>query len=220
VAISPDRRTAAITPELDDAIIQLWDIASGKIDSLTNNPPAGAVAFAPDGRTLVSSGLAGVIDIWDVARGQCVGSIAAHSARVVSVAISHDGTMAASGSIDTTINLWNLKTRSWLATLNGHRRPVWVLDFSPDGKTLASGSGDHSVRLWNVSLWREVAILKRSTGSNPGVREEIRSLNFSPDGNNLAAVTEGGDLILFPAATLDEATSPMDAAQVPPKATQ
>jgi hypothetical protein len=34
VAISPDRRTAAITAELDDAIIQLWDIASGKIDSL------------------------------------------------------------------------------------------------------------------------------------------------------------------------------------------
>jgi WD40 repeat protein len=219
VAISPDGRTAAITPELDDAIIQLWDIASGKIDSLTNNPPAGAVAFAPDGRTLVSSGLAGVIDIWDLARGQCVGSIAAHSARVVSVAISPDGTLAASGSIDTTINLWNLKTRSWLATLNGHRRPVWVLAFSPDGKTLASGSGDRSVRLWNVSLCREVAILKRSTVSNP-VPEEIRSLNFSPDGNNLAAVTGGGELLLFRAATLEEVKSPTDAAQLPPKATQ
>src|SRR5947208_821255 len=110
--------------------------------------------------------------------------------RIFSVAISPDGTMVASGSTDNTIKLWNLKTRSCLATLNGHKRLIWALAFSPDGKILASGSGDHSVRLWNVSFRREVAILRRFTNSNPGVADEIRSLNFSPDGNNLAAVTE------------------------------
>ncbi|MBI3415424.1 MAG: protein kinase [Verrucomicrobia bacterium] len=212
VVISPDRRSAAITD--GTPIIRLWDIASGKVDSLTGHTRAtAAFAFSRDGHTLISRGLPGVIDIWEVARRQWVASIAAHSSQVVSVAISPDGRIAATGSTDNTIKLWNLKTRSCLATLNGHKRPVWSLAFSPDGKTLASGSGDRSVRLWNVSFRREVAILRRFTSGNSFLLEEIRTVSFSPDGNTLAAVNQGGDLILFRAATLEEATSRPDAAQ-------
>jgi len=160
------------------------------------------------------------MDIWDVARRHCVMSIAAHTARIFSVAISPDGAMVASGSIDNTIKLWNLKTGTGLATLNGHKRAVWALAFSPDGKTLASGSGDHTVRLWNVPRRREVAILRRFAGSNPGISGEIRSLSFSPDGNTLAVVTEGGILKLFHAATPDEMTLRADAAHVLPNAAQ
>ena len=217
VVVSPDRRSAAITD--GTAIIQVWDIASGKIDRLTGHTRnAAAFAFSPDGHMLVSSGLPGVIDVWNVARRQCVASIPAHSSEVVSAAISPDGTMAATGSADNTIKLWNLKTSSCLATLNGHKRPVWALAFSPDGKTLASGSGDHSVRLWNVSFRREVAVLRRFTSSKARLIEEIRTLNFSPDGNDLAVVTQGGDLILYRAATLDELARRPDGAQALPNA--
>jgi WD40 repeat protein len=217
--ISPDGRTAALTDQTPT--IQLCDIASGRIDPLTGSTrPATVVAFSPDGHTLIGAGMAGVIDIWDLARRQCVASIAAHSVRVVSLAISPDGTVAASGSTDTTIKLWNLKTSQCLATLKGHKRPVWVLAFSPDGQTLASGSGDHSVRLWNVSLRREVAILRIFTTGDLGVAEEIRSLNFSPDGNTLAAVTHRGLLKLFRAATLDELARRPDSAQALPNAVQ
>jgi len=217
--VSPDGRSAAITD--GTPTIQLWDIASGKIDLLTGSAhPAAAVAFSPDCHTLISGGLVGVIDVWNVPRRQCLASIAAHSARVVSLAISPDGTIAASGSTDTTIKLWNLKTSRWLATLKGHKRPVWVLAFSPDGQTLASGSGDHSVRLWNLSLRREAAIFRIFTSSNPGVPEEIRSLNFSPDGNTLGAVTHAGNLKLFRAATLDEVALRPDSAHALPNAAQ
>jgi WD40 repeat protein len=217
VVVSPDRRSAAITD--NTPIIRLWDMVSGKIDLLTGGTRAAtAVAFSPDGHTLIGGGLAGVLDIWDVDRTQWVAPIAAHSARVVSVAISPDGTMAASGSTDTTIKLWNLKTGRWLATLKGHKRPVWVLTFSPDGQTLASGSGDHTVRLWNVSLRREVAILR--IGSNPGVPGEIGFLNFSPDGNTLGAVTKGGILKLFRAATINEMALRPDPALVLSNSTQ
>ena len=219
VVLSPDSRSAAITD--GTPIIRVWDIASGKIALLTDHTrEEAALAFSPAGHMLISSRLPGVMDIWDVARRQCVASIPAHSSEVISAAISPDGTTAASGSTDTTIKLWNLKTGSWLATLNGHKRPVWALAFSPDGKTLASGSGDHSVRLWNVSFRREVAILRRFASSNPGLREEIRTLSFSPDGNDLAVVTQGGDLILYRAATTDEMARRPDAAQALPNADQ
>jgi WD40 repeat protein len=219
MVVSPDGRTVALTGE--SPIIQLWDIGSGKINRLTGGTRTPkTVAFSSDGQTLISGSLAGILDIWDVARSQCVASIAAHSARVASVAISPDGAMAASGSTDTTIKLWNLKTGRWLATLKGHKRPVWVVAFSPDGQTLASGSGDHSVRLWNVPGRREAAILRIFTSSNLGVPEEITSLNFSPDGNTLAAVSHRGILKLFRAATLDEAALRADSAPTQPNAAQ
>jgi WD40 repeat protein len=212
MAISPDEHTVAFGYE--DPIIQLWDIASGKMDRLTGgSSPATKIAFSSDNHTLISGGLTGVLDIWDVALSHRVTSIAAHSARIGSVAISPDGALVASGSTDTTIKLWNLKTRQWLATLKGHKRPVWVLAFSPDGQTLASGSGDHSVRLWNVPGRREAAILRIFTKSNPGVPEEIGSLSFSPDGNTLAAVSKSGVLRLFRAATIDQMVLNADSAQ-------
>ena len=187
---------------------QLWDIASGKLDLVTGQTQTvTGVTLSPDHHTMISGSLEGTIAFWDVVRTQCVASMPAHSGRIVSLAISPDGTIAASGSTDCTLKLWNLKTRSCLATLNGHKRPVWALAFSPDCKTLASGSADHTIRLWNLSFRREVAVLRPSISTHTGVPEEIRSLDFSPDGNALAAVTGGGELLLFRAATLDEATS-------------
>jgi WD40 repeat protein/predicted Ser/Thr protein kinase len=220
VVISPNGRCVAITD--GTATIQLWDTVSGETNLLTNlsRQPA-LLAFSPDGHTLISGGdLKGVIDIWDVARRQCVESLAAHSGRVVSVAISPDGMLAATGSIDTTIKLWNLKTRQLIMTLKGHRRPVWTLAFSPDGKTLISGSGDRTVRLWNVSLRREAAVLRLFGSSHSRLAEEIRPLTFSPDGNNVAGVTQDGRLILLRAATLDELALRVGASPVERQATR
>jgi hypothetical protein len=71
-----------------------------------------------------------------------------------------------------------------------------------------------------VSVHREVAILRIFTSSNLGVPEEIDSLNFSPDGNNLAAVTKRGILKLFRAAPPDEVALRPDSAQALPSAAQ
>ena len=203
---SPGKGSAAIAEDIPMA--QLWDMASGQIDLVTGQTQTvQAVALSPDHHTMISGSLDGTLAFWDVVRKQCVASMEAHSGQIVSLAISPDGKIAASGSTDCTLKLWNLKTKSCLATLNGHKRPVWALAFSPDGKTLASGSADHSIRFWNLSFRREVAVLRQFTSTNPGVPEEIRRLTFSPDGNALAAVTAGGKLLLFRAATLDEATS-------------
>ena len=217
LTISPDGRTVAIADETP--VIRLWDVDSGKIARLsgpTHTP--GLAAFSPDGQSLISSDEGGAIALWDVAARQCVVSVAADTVRVMSLAVAPDGRLAASGNSDNTIRLWSLKTKKGVATLNGHKRPVWAVAFSPDGKTLASGSGDHSVRLWNVSLPREVAILRRAIDTKPTLDEEIRSVTFSPDGNDLAAATEGGDLIMYHAAPLNDPTSRGDTAPVVPTA--
>jgi WD40 repeat protein len=218
VVISPDGRTAAIGD--NTPVIRLWDMRSGKIESLTGQTRKAAdLAFSPDGHTLVSAVSDGFIDFWDMARRQCVASVPAHAERVLCVAVSPNSAMAASGGSDNTVKLWDMKTKKLLVALNGHKRPVWTLAFSPDGKTLASGSGDHTIRLWNISFFREVAVLRRFTSSRSRLPDEIRPLNFSPDGNTLAALTHTGDVLLFRAAALDEAASRSAPAPVLPSAT-
>ena len=78
-----------------------------------------------------------------------------------------------------------------------HESVIRTLCFSPDAKTLASGSEDDTVKLWNVSTYLEVASFK--------CHDHVRLVLFSPDGNNLAIVTDHGRLQLLRATPLDQA---------------
>src|SRR5262249_9207290 len=65
-----------------------------------------ALAFSPDGRTLVSGSDA--IRLWEVATGQVRATRTGHAGEVCSLAFSGDGRFLASGSIDTMILTWDL----------------------------------------------------------------------------------------------------------------
>ncbi len=65
-----------------------------------------AIAFAPDGQTLASGGANGTIRLWDVGRGQNVGTLPAKGAAVTSLAFVDDSSLV-SGESDKTIRTWN-----------------------------------------------------------------------------------------------------------------
>ena len=58
-----------------------------------------ALAYSPDGKTLVSGGYDKVVKFWNPATGELIRTLSGHTGWVVSLAFSHDGQTLASGSL-------------------------------------------------------------------------------------------------------------------------
>jgi WD40 repeat protein len=108
VAFSSDGSTALIGSS--EKTIKLWDLVNGKeLQSFTGSKYVPTVAFAPDGRTVVSSGSwDSSLKLWEVATGKELRTFSGHRGIVRAIALSPDGRTALSASEDTTLKLWDL----------------------------------------------------------------------------------------------------------------
>jgi RNA polymerase sigma factor (sigma-70 family) len=165
-----------------------------------------AVVFAPDSKTVVSTGHDHLARQWDVTTGRQVGSFGAQADRdkpyaatrwMHSVAFSPDGKTLATGEHNdgwqvATIRLWDVASGAMLKQLQGHTDGVLCLAYSPDGKSLASASKDGTVRVWDVDRGAERLNLTGHDG-------EVRWVTWSPDGKVLASTGADGAVRLWDA---------------------
>ena len=143
-----------------------------------------ALAFTPDGKTLLSAGDDHVIKLWNRHDGQLKRTLTGHGALVTALAVNRQGTVLASASFDQTVRLWELPGGKPGLILNGHSDRVRTVAFSPDGETLASAGSDNTIRLWNHATGKSVSVFKVHT-------EAVRALAFDPSGSWL--VSTGDD---------------------------
>jgi WD40 repeat protein len=136
------------------------------------------VSFSPDGKTLASASIDGIVKLWNL-EGKELQTLKGHDDQVYSVSFSPDSKTFASASADQTIKLWNRQGKL-LQKLRGHGAAVTRVVFSPDGKTIASASADKTVKLWNLE-GRELQTF-RHNGS-------VRNISFSPDGKTLTSAS-------------------------------
>jgi WD40 repeat protein len=184
-----------------------------RIDAHAGGVNDNSVAFMPDGRRLISSGIteplrrirrtkgaAGAVGLWDAATGQPIPlQLDGPSDKVARAALSPDGTRLSASIGDHTILLWDLATGG-LVTLEGPADHVaYIVRFSPDGKRLVSlhRAGEiHSpvsMRVWDVSSRKLIMTLRTAFHSEA---------SFSPDGRRLVVCPSApGSLAVYDAET-------------------
>jgi WD40 repeat protein len=188
----------------EDGSIAVWDLSTGMARNKFVNPLLGywgygirSLAFSPDNKVLVTGGDQGYISRWDLTTGAEMPRLQTQHGLLFNIAFSPDGKRLASACGDGTIQIWDYSTGEPLQLLQGHTYGAWSVAWSNDGTELLAGAGDGTIKIWEPdsgTLRREKTV----------AFTKIDSLQLSPDGSHLAAVSIGEHALLLNAETLDE----------------
>jgi WD40 repeat protein len=151
-----------------------------------------ALAFSPDGRKLAWGALHnGRVHIRDlVSNKQEI--LEAHDDGVCALAWTPDSRQLISGSYDQTVKVWDVASQK-LVQLLGESLYGYAMAWCPNQDKLAVAGWD-TVRIWNVQKREVEAVLT-------GFADQVRSVAWSPDGKQIAAVGKNNSVVVWDATT-------------------
>ena len=182
-AYSPDGRKLAAggSHDGDDGFVTLWDTES-RIGSniVGHESPVTAVAFSPDGKTIASASLDGIVQLWDLAAGKERFRLSGQRVSFFStLGFSFTGNRLITAHQDRTIRLWDSRTGGEVGRIGPHQGKILCFALSPDDRLLAVADNEGNVLLREVTTGRVVTRLVGHQGP-------VWCLAFSPDGQSLA----------------------------------
>jgi eukaryotic-like serine/threonine-protein kinase len=187
VDFSPDQKLLATASE--DHTVQIWDAETGRQRFTLKGHESEVVCglFDPTGKMLVSGDHAGVIKLWDLATRSELKSVKAHSLRIQALSWGTYGHLLASTADDETVRLWEMPEMVPRGVQQSDASHTTA--FSRDVEMLASG-GRGTINVFDVR-----------TGGLRGRFsvhvDRIESVQFSPDGRQIASCGGDGTLRLW-----------------------
>jgi|GEM_PF-1904142 len=143
-----------------------------------HNARVNAVAFSPDGKTVLTGGEDGRVRFWRTDNGEPIGKALPHNNSVLAVAFSPDGKRILTGSSDRTARFWRADSGEQISKPLQHKGSVLAVAFSPDGDKVITGCEDGTARLWRTDSGEPIGKALRHEGA-------ISAVAFSPDGQAL-----------------------------------
>lgn len=189
-AFSTDRKLLAGSSNDGDGTaenrVHVWD-ASGTQQRALSAGLGGisAMAFSPDGLTLVAASYDTNLRVWNTRDGELVRVMEELPLATFAAVFSPDGKYLATGGADRIVYLWDTRTWTLARKLSGQVEMISALAFSADSRLLLTGGfSEFGQRnpvqsiVWDVSSGQT---LRRMASPNM-----VRSAAFSPDGTRAA----------------------------------
>lgn len=210
-----NRQSTLMATEQGDGTVAIVDLRTLRrlhVLPARDGAEAAALAFTPDGRTLVTGGINHDVTFWNVATGRATRTL--HFAQQVWwTAFNRDGTLLAvqtspPTNSDNRVDVVSVSSGKVLKTHPDPNGPNGV-EFSPDGSELFAlgccwpGSSSTFVA-WSVRTGRRLFSLGNGAG--------VQAFDVSPDGRLLAVGTAGGGLVMRDARSGRQVSDPIQAA--------
>lgn len=140
----------------DDGTVKILDSNSGVLDyNYESSPDAAAairwvlsVLWSPDGKSIVSAGRDGLVQMWDASTGNALFKYNGQAGWVERIAYSHDGKYIAAAYDNNQVQILDANKGTLLYTYKGHSDQVYSVTWSPDNKYVASAGADKTVQVW------------------------------------------------------------------------
>ncbi len=189
------------TPPDDGRRLRLWDVATGKEIAQLGEHAEGvsSLSISPAGTTLIASS-GNATHIYDLSTSKEIRPGPGHTISVYALAISSDGRQLISGGGDHSLRIWDPATGRAIRQLLGSNGSVTSLSLSAREPLLAAACSDGVIRFWDLSKPNSSSFidLHQNAAGQPWF---YISIAFSPDGKQLASISE-----LTPATLWDVTT--------------
>ena len=178
---------------------RVWELSSDKPPNVfVRDDSIFGVAFSPDGKRAVTSGMVNPAKVWDVSSRnepfKELFPLAEDKGGNRGIAYSPDGKRIATNS-----HVWDAATGSLLFAIpeSGGSSPIGSVQFafSPDAKRLATVV-DKFAKVWDLASQRVSLTLDKPLTIDNGTA--VKSLSFTPDGKFLATISDDWTMRLHP----------------------